>query len=75
MQSSAKEMKLSGETALGGEQRGQEIDKFKKALKNSQEFKIFTPPDGSMEFNLEGESGSQSGLTLFTIQCASRRAY
>jgi len=84
IQTSGKDMRISGETSLKGESKGRLVENFKKALRNSPEFKIFAPPLGGMEFNLEGETLGQGGVypagqaptlktTVFTIQCTNGR--
>ncbi len=55
LQTSSKELRLGGETNLAGDTKQHAVEKFHKDLKNSPEFKIFGPPNGSMEFTTEGE--------------------
>ena len=84
LQTSAKELRLSGETNLGGDMKQRTVENLNKALKYSPEFKVFGPPYGSMEFTTDGETpggaavyGAEQGPALkssgFTILCTVRR--
>jgi len=84
VQAAPKILDLTGETNLKGEMKLAMVEVFKKALKNSPEFKVFMPPGGGMEFDLTGDSSGQaadsadgqsraSRSTVFTIKCAARR--
>lgn len=84
LQTSAKVMKLNGETNLSGDMKQRVVDNFNKALKDSGEFKIFGPPNGGMSFTTESETPGASGgygtdqesavkSTGFTILCTARR--
>ncbi|MFA6433902.1 MAG: hypothetical protein WCW52_04335 [Elusimicrobiales bacterium] len=81
MQSTALEMKLSGETSLTGDMKQRMVEGFNKNLKNSPQFKIFSPPTGGMEFMTEAEGGGGYNerqdpalkTTGFSILCTVRR--
>jgi hypothetical protein len=85
MQDATVELKLIGETTLTGDMRLRMVEGFRKALKSSPEFRIFSGPNGVMEFIIENESaGQRSGsygsrqagkASEFTIQCSSRRKH
>jgi len=83
--SATKEMTLTGETTLKGEMKIRVVDMFHKGLKGADEFKIFGPPKGSMEFKTESEGAGRSAAgyggrspgqkaTGFTIQCLVKRS-
>ncbi|MEI7482609.1 MAG: hypothetical protein WCK75_09700 [Elusimicrobiota bacterium] len=84
LQTSAKEMKLNGETNLAGDMKQRIVESFNRALKDSPEFKIFGPPNGGISFTTESETPGGSGgygsdqesaikSTGFTILCTARR--
>ncbi len=85
LQSTAKEMTLNGETVVKGEVKLRIVDFFHKGLKATDEFKVFGPPHGGMEFKTEsesagmpsagyGERGTALKSTGFTIQCMVKRS-
>lgn len=86
LQSTAKEMTLMGETHMKGEVKLKAVDSFHKSLKATDEFKVFGPPNGGMEYKTESESaGAQASVyggegspamktTGFTIQCTIKRS-
>lgn len=85
MQSTPKDMIISGKTMLKGDIKFRMVDFFVKAIKNSREFKVFSPPNGGVEFDLGSDvsdpgaalraAGLRSGAdpTGFTITCAVKR--
>ena len=82
MQTASKGMKLSGVTNLSGDLKQRVVGNFNRALKDSPGFKIFGPPNGTVEFTTEGETGGadsyETGQTPeikssgFTILCKVR---
>ncbi|HAH30916.1 MAG TPA: hypothetical protein DCL44_01230 [Elusimicrobia bacterium] len=79
MQSIPTEMLVRGKTALTGDMKFRAVDFFVKSLKTSSEFKVFTPPNGGVEFDLGLDNQFPSGgrtdgeFTAFSITCSVKR--
>ena len=64
-QSASKVMSFGGKTALEGDMKFRMVDLFVKSLRTSAEFKVFGPPNGSID--------NTSEPTGFNINCAIKR--
>ncbi|HAF94746.1 MAG: hypothetical protein A2021_00530 [Elusimicrobia bacterium GWF2_52_66] len=82
-QSAAETITFSGKTALKGDMKFGIVNLFEKSLKTSAEFKIFMPPNGSIDHTLNSEAASGGGRsgtagraepTGFNITCVLRRS-
>lgn len=82
IQNNAKELRLTGETILKGENKIAVAEKFQKALRNSPEFKAFAPPKGTIDLTIEPESARASSVSdsqegeraaVFTIDCMEKQ--
>jgi Tfp pilus assembly protein PilN len=80
LQGTSVELKLMGATALRrGEMQMLVVNRFRKALKSSPEFKVFSGADGVMEHSFsdaptgQGFGAEADNLSDFTIQCSRRR--
>ncbi len=81
-QGSSKELTIAGETLLRGELKGSTVEAFTKAIKASAEFKVYSPPFGSVDSTTEGGSGAQADVaddqdsvktSPFSIMCVFKR--
>ena len=82
-QSASKSMSFKGKTALKGDMKFRMVDLFVKSLRASAEFKVFGPPNGSIDNTLEsepaagglktGSTGDRVEPTGFNINCAIKR--
>lgn len=81
IQSGSKELKMMGETNLSGTLKSRFVEMFHKTIKQSEEFKVYGPPKGSIEFNIDsrsadGDDDMQSKKIRssgFTIHCITKK--
>jgi hypothetical protein len=81
VQGRTREITLTGETFLRGEIKGRMVDLFAKSIKAAPEFKVYTPPFGSVDSTTEGSVGSQMGAmgsgpsktSAFSVMCTYKR--
>jgi Tfp pilus assembly PilM family ATPase len=64
MTGTGKEMVLQGSTKLSGQAKFGVVDFYVKKLKEAPELKLFRPPTGNIEFNLDANKDEPGGETV-----------
>ncbi len=81
IQAGSKELRIVGETTLRGTSKSRHVEVFYKNIKESPEFKVYGPPNGSIELGMDAGAADRIGVedagkvrsSGFTIQCSVKK--